>query len=206
MPNTNDPNKPEVFVGETPPVKRPYATLDLKATEIKVTPIGDKSSAFAANAGRGATPPNIDQNSTPRPAPPSAYTATGASNESQVKAETKMETPTPKATNKLSASPAAPSAASKPPVEKIIVKKRGGFFSHLAAGIIGGVLALAGSEWALPQIGLQGTTSRLADNTAALEHRLQALEKRPAVSDVANSTPASEERLSALEKAVQAIP
>ena len=62
----------------------------------------------------------------------------------------------------------------------VVVKKRGGFFSHLTAGVIGGVLALAGAEWALPQLGIHGTTSRLADDTAAIGQRLQALEKNPA--------------------------
>ena len=76
----------------------------------------------------------------------------------------------------------------------------------MTAGIIGGVLALAGSEWALPQLGIQGTTSRLADNTAAVEHRLQALEKKPPGGDIANATSPLEPRLATLEKSVQAIP
>ena len=44
--------------------KRPYATLDLKATEIKVTPIGEK---MQPTAGTTKAPP------TPAPAPASAY-------------------------------------------------------------------------------------------------------------------------------------
>jgi len=85
----------------------------------------------------------------------------------------------------------------------VIVQKRGGFFSHLTAGIVGGVLALAGSEWALPQLGINGTTSRLADNTSAISERVQKLEK---TSGASASDIAINDRLAALEKSAERVP
>lgn len=73
----------------------------------------------------------------------------------------------------------------------------------MAAGIIGGVLALAGSEWALPQLGVNGTTSRLADNTAAIAQRLQVLEKASGAKD---DIAAIRDRLAAIEKSSERIP
>ncbi|MEQ1653757.1 MAG: hypothetical protein ABL897_14835, partial [Hyphomicrobium sp.] len=54
---------------------------------------------------------------------------------------------------------------------------------------------------ALPQLGIHGTTSRLADDTAAIAQRLQAIEKKPS----AGAT-GFEDRLAALEKSAERIP
>ncbi len=200
--------------------KRPYATLDLKATEIKITPVPDNSQSYAHTAARGYTVPPNDKSSaadnTPLPAAASTY-ATASSSAAKpaapIATEKAAKPGDAKSTAAASASSAAsasgapgaksgsasvPPAAAKP--DAVIVQKRGGFFSHLTAGIIGGVLALAGSEWALPQLGIHGTTSRLADDTAAIGQRLQALEKKPAAAG------ALEDRLAALEKSAERIP
>lgn len=191
--------------------KRPYATLDLKATEIKITPVPDNSQSYAYTAARGYTVPKSDTASdtkTPGPAPASTY-AMAAPSTAQSSATGKVTSE--KATASASATSAATSntrpatagatspAPAKP--ETVVVKKRGGFFSHMTAGIIGGVLALAGSEWALPQLGIHGSTSRLADDTTAIGQRLQALEKKPSV-----GATVFEDRLAALEKSVERIP
>lgn len=188
--NSNDPKKDGAGPGDHPAAKRPYATLDLRATEIKVTSLSDKVATAAA--------------STPRPAAASSYAGESAamSNTAQ-KPESKMQSSSPQST------PAAKGAAhgtAHPAAEKVVIKKRGGFFSHMTAGVIGSVLALAASEWALPQLGIQGTTSRLADNTSALEQRLKALENTSASSDAGRALAATEERLAALEKTAQTIP
>ncbi|MEQ1653666.1 MAG: hypothetical protein ABL897_14355, partial [Hyphomicrobium sp.] len=141
--------------------KRPYATLDLKATEIKITAVPDNSQSYAYSAARGYTVPKSDSASdskTPGPAPASTYAmATPSTAASGATSKAANE----KATASVSASSASASttkptvasaAAAAPPSpaksETVVVKKRGGFFSHMTAGIIGGVLALAGSEWA----------------------------------------------------------
>ncbi len=158
--------------------KRPFATLDLKATEIRVTPVtgSSSSSSSAASATSGAP-----LGATPGPAPAATY----ATNSSDGVAANK---PTPSTASaeamsarpKSSPTPSSTAASSAQSAEPIIIKKRGGFFSHIAASIIGGVLALAGAEWALPQLGFNGTTSRLADNTSALSARVGLLEQKGA--------------------------
>ena len=198
--------------------KRPYATLDLKATEIKITPVPDNLQSYSSAAARGYAVPKTEKTmsseNTPGPLPASTYaaaTASKGSTSSQSSIDDKLisaATAVPAAKSKTAAYNAAPSSSqnqAKP--ESVVVQKRGGFVSHLVAGIIGGVLALTGSEWALPQIGLGGTTSRLADDNAAIGQRLQALEKLPAASgDSSKSVAALEDRLKDLEKTVQKIP
>ena len=189
--------------------KRPYATLDLKATEIRITPVPDNSQSYASAATRGYAMPRtdkVDTEKTPRPAPPSAYgsetTVPPASTYIRTEKVTDMKSAAAAATSKPAAPPPLPKS------EPVIVQKRGGFFSHLTAGVIGGVLALAGSEWALPQLGIVGTTSRIADDTVALGQRLQALEKKPvaAAAEGQKSDTQFEARLADLEKAAQKIP
>ena len=84
-------------------------------------------------------------------------------------------------------------------------KKRGGFFSHLAASLIGAILALAAAEWALPQLGLSGSTSRLADKATALDARLKLLETKSATPVNTEASTAIESRLTALEQSATAI-
>jgi hypothetical protein len=187
--------------------KRPYATLDLKATEIKITPVPDNSQSYASAATRGYAMPKTDKfeaEKTPRPAPPSAY----GSDKPVAPTSTYIRTEKVSDMKSAAAATAAKPAASAllPKSEPVVVQKRGGFFSHLTAGLIGGALALAGSEWALPQLGIDGSTSRLADDTAALGQRLQALEKKPVAAEAQKPDAQLEERLAALEKTTQKIP
>ena len=168
--------------------KRPHATLDLKATEIKVTPVAGKSPSSAASAAAAASDTSnrdaLSEAETPRPAPASSYAA-ASTDSGEPKSELKMQAQ-PNKTEKAksawsapdAASAAASNAASRASETKVVVEKRGGFFSHLAAGIVGGVLALSAAQWVLPQLGLRNDTSRFADDTVALSQRLTALEKR----------------------------
>lgn len=185
----------------TPP-KRPFATIDLKATEVKVTPVSSRVSATAPGSGGNATGGSrTAETKTPGPAPASSYGDNIASQQGSSSAAAD-------GTAKSTASSSAASAAARnneAATEKIVVKKSGGFISHTAAGIIGGVLALAGAEWALPQIGITGTTSRLADTATALSARVKLLEeKSPPV--VAGDSSETTSRISALETAVAQIP
>jgi hypothetical protein len=201
--------------------KRPYATLDLKATEIKITPVPDNSQSYASTAARGNSVPKSGAapaaDNTPLPAPASSYATTSATagpppssvKTPDVRAAASASSASTATTNAKSASAnaTAPAEATsqQTKAETVVVQKRGGFFSHLAAGIIGGVLALAGSEWALPQLGIHGTTSRLADDTAAIAARLQTLEKKGGSGDASKSMAPLEDRLAAVEKAAATI-
>lgn len=188
--------------------KRPYATLDLKATEIKITPVSNKTSTTAASASRGSPVTKSDTSSshqTPLPLPPSAYATADAATSKATAAASAASTPRTSAQSDYSAAktastaPGAQKSAASPKSENVVVKKRGGFFSHLAAGVVGGALALTGAEWALPQL----TATHVADTSAALTARLQKLESAPgAAADSAGIV----ERLAALEKSAERIP
>lgn len=183
------------------PGKRPYATLDLKAAEIKITPVSNATQSYAASATRGSPVADTSKSSKseaiPLPLTPSAYGDDNASATTSQASASGSAASAAGSTVKSNASAAAPRS------EPVVVQKRGGFFSHLAAGIVGGVLALAGSEWALPQLGINGTATRPADNTAAISERLQALEAK-----IAKPSDAAQlgERVAALEKSSERIP
>ena len=215
-------------VAATSGVKRPYATLDLKATEIKITPVSKTTQSYAATAARGSTVPKADASKTdasksdastssqsiPLPLTPQAYVTSAADTAAASASSATISAATATAKSaagnngsstatKAASAASGSSTASPANAEPVVVHKRGGFFSHLAAGVIGGILALSGAEWALPQLGIHGTTSRLADDTAAIGQRLQVLEKTK--SGGADLAPV-EERLAALEKSVERIP
>ena len=213
---TNDPAQP----------KRPYATLDLKATEIKVTTIGEKTAPAPGPASVAPmTAKMAAQNPTPSPAstyasfqasafPPagpvkkdaSASTSAASASAASVGAASTMTG------NTSSTQPSKPAAAASAPAatqQTVIVKKRGGFFSHLAASIIGGVIALAGADWAIPQLGnfgLQDYLPQIGVTRGADDQRFAKLEKQIAASDLSTQLKNAEARLAALEKTAAAIP
>ena len=245
-------------------VKRPYATLDLKATEIKVTSIADKAGSAQSGAATGTTTSNATHGGgsasssaksdpAPKPAPASSYTmgnmggnmgsantkdsgaqrpaasASSAASSSSAPSPTTsaaapnvstMSTPhsSASASKASGTSATAPTAASTPPGANttaaaakdippatVIVKKRGGFFSHLAAGLIGGGLVLAGSQYPLSKFGIPGFDANDGGSTAALDQRLAALEKGRSSNDLAQKLQATEARLAAVEKSADQI-
>lgn len=152
--------------------KRPHATLDLKAVEIKdpVTQKKDKatlSQAAAANAP-GAQPR------------PSATSATSTASEKTSGSETASKA-------KSGDRPAgaggrgSDGGSGTPPPQ--IVKRRGGFFGPLLGGIVGALLAVFAGDYALERLGvpkLAGSSTRGMD---AVEIRLADLEQQISASD-----------------------
>lgn len=156
----NDPKIPNTDAG-----KRPHATLDLKATEVK-----------AAGAAPG-------------PAPASSYSQAGKSEPNYSGAPKSADAPRARPSPPPTSAPAA-------------LKPRGGFLSHLAAGLAGGVLAVAAANFILPEIGVESEASRQADANSALASRVGAVEKKlatPAASEL-------EQKVADLEAAAGAIP
>lgn len=140
-------------------------------------------------------------NATPQPAPASSYASSGTA-----KSDSKpQQKPTDTEAGKASPGSAASSQSNSDRTMNTPEKKRGGFFSHLAASLIGAILALAAAEWALPQLGLSGITSRLADNATALDARLKLLETKSATPVNTEASTAIESRLTALEQSATAI-
>ena len=192
--------------------KRPYATLNLKATEIKVTPLTGKSqtaTAATADASKSAASVEVE---TPRPAPARSY-ATAATGNGEPQRDTKMQTPPNKPEKATIGSSAAGSAARsaqnagpKEPEATVVGKRRGGFVSHLAAGIVGGIAALAAAQWVLPELDVQENISRLAGDTSAISQRLTALEKSESRDKPAPDLSSIENRVANLEQTAQTIP
>ena len=190
-----------------PQSKRPYATLDLKATEIKVTPIGDKFPDIEPEM------PPIGP--VPWPAPARTFATPAAAAAEAVK------TSAASATSAQSAKPAASAASPSGAPEKVkativnryateqqgqvVVKKRGGFFSHLAASIIGGAVALGAWTWGLPELSGRGYIPFALNGDAGLTQRLAKLEKAQAGGDLATKLDRTEARLADVEKSAAKI-
>ena len=211
----------------SPRSKRPYATLDLRATEIKVTPIGD---TFA-----NIEPEMPPIGPVPWPAPARTFATPAAAAAETVKASATTASSAQSA--KPTASAASPSGASKSDASKsdasksgapksgapekvkativnryateqqgqTVVQKRGGFFSHLAAGIIGGGVALGAWTWGLPELSGRGYIPFALSGDAGLTQRLAKLEKAQAGGDLAAKLDRTEARLADVEKSAAKI-
>jgi hypothetical protein len=153
----DEPAKKDTAGAATPGSARPHATLDLKATVVE--PKGSKEAPKAAakepakepapdHAQDGAQDGAKDQ----KPAA-SATAASGAASAEAPKSEPASPPP----------SPPRPAAS-------------GRFFTHLAAGIMGGIVALLAADIFASQLGL-GDTSEQADVSAALQKRIEKLEE-----------------------------
>ncbi len=162
--------------GDNAGQKRPHATLDIKATEIK-----DESVQNPA-----------------KPATEAAAKATASASSSSAKREDA-------ATTGKSATGATPPRPTSNP------SKASAFFTHLAAGIVGGALALLGGEFMSTQTAYNSLdTASLKVRAGELEERVTTLEKapKPAAQDpeLANKLGDAEGRLAKLEEATGAIP
>ncbi len=163
--------------------KRPYATLDLKATEINVTPLKGSSARASAQADE-----------VPRPASARSYAA-GPSNT--------REEPHAGKSGEASNAASASASAARSDDPKVVVQRRGGVFSHLIAGIAGGALAFGAVLWALPQLGLENGSE---DQIINLSQRLATVEKNERTETPAPDLSSIQTRLTNLEHATQKIP
>jgi hypothetical protein len=188
----DDPGKDGPRVGETASPKKPYATLDLKATEVppketaggggdaaKATPGAATSSASsgpaAAEAAKSAGAASGPGASSPRPAAASGATAAQAAGaKTATGADATSETP-----------PGRPSRV-------------GSVLGHLAAGVAGGAVALVGAHL----IGMG--SGRDAVPAAEMQRRLAALEQsaktQAASPELAKKLAAVEERVGRVDE------
>jgi hypothetical protein len=187
--------------GSTPgsPPKRPYATLDLKATEIKITPVAKGSESAPPKGASPIAPPSEQQ--VPLPAAASTYAAQ-SSTRAQSNSEARMQAEPQKSEQAKSSS----TATGKSAAPEVVVERRGGFFSHLMAGVVGGALSWFVLQWAVPELGLETTSSRFANDTASLSERIGAIERKASQSASASSVSGIETRVADLEKTAGTIP
>jgi hypothetical protein len=186
----------------TPPggsAKRPHATLDLKATEIKITPVAKGSGSAASATGPRAT--SQQERQVPMPAAASTYAA-AESARPQSNSEARMQAE-PQKSEPAKSSSAATGRSADP---KVVVDRRGGFFSHLVAGVVGGVLAFLALQWVIPELGLETASSRFANDTSSLSERLAALERKTSKIASASDLTTVTGRVADLEKTAETIP
>jgi len=192
------PGKDDPRNEDGPGSKRPHATLDLKAVEIKGTKSDDgkPSTAAATTAGAPGT------------------TTTGKAEEAKASTST-PPTPAQSATDSSAARSAAGSAATpasssaKPagPPPRSSGSGFGSFLTHTAAGILGGFLALLGADTLGPigrELGLPTGGMQWSDAANKMQQRLAALEQSlrttAADADLVDKLAATEGRLAKLDQ------
>jgi hypothetical protein len=182
--NKNESDKKQAGTPSAQAGSRPHATLDLKATE--VTPPAPKPEA-------GQTP--ATKSDAPQVAEASAKSSAAASSPGA----------SISAADKSGASATAKSTGGKPPPSPTpgpAPRGYGGFFTHVAAGLAGGLVALLAADILASQLGFE--TADRPDATKALEQRIASLEanrgQRTVPTDVANRLAAAETKLAKLEQ------
>lgn len=153
--------------------KRPHATIDLKATEVK-PPSQAAAASSASSSSASSVPPTGSSALGDKPASSATSATTSPADKSAAKdapAGSAAKPATPDATAKpdmsKAGSPKTSTAAPSDP--KAASGSSGGFFSHLAAGIVGGALVYAGAAYL-------GLAPSQGDQTAQLQTRIAALE------------------------------
>lgn len=179
------PGRDDLRVPDTSSGKKPYATIDLKATEVESRE--PKSASTAAPTSTTPAAPGQPRPIDPAKAAdkPSAASSTseapGAAKAAEANAGDARSEPTAagasKPTDPKSSTPKVTSA--EPPRRSGGV---GAFLSHMAAGIAGGFLALLGADTLGPQmaqLGLPIGPAAQGPATEELQRRLTALEQAP---------------------------
>jgi hypothetical protein len=164
----DEPEKKEAAAAAGPGGTRPHATLDLKATVVK--------DAAKDAPKEPAKEPAKDQ----KPVAPSAPASAAAVSAGE-SATTKPASPPPgnvpgNAPRKIPDKAADKEPPPSGPTPKAAKPAGSGrFFTHLAAGIVGGIVALLAVDIFASQLGLSGA-GKQADVSATLRQRIDALE------------------------------
>lgn len=140
--------------GDGPGQKRPHATIELKATEIKPA----AAPATASTTQASATAQTASGAAQPVSGAPGASGAQGAA-------------PGGEPGRGTAGARVTPEVLSSPP------RRRGGFFSHLVASVAGGVVALVAADQAGERFGLMmPAAADLKKNVTEMSSRMAAVE------------------------------
>jgi len=172
--------------GKTPPGsnisgKRPHATLDLKAVEIKDRS-GRKGRSTSSTTLAGSTPSATESKTTD-----AVDTASKQQAASSMSSSASSSSQTETKTTSTDGDTRTADTSSPPPQ---IVKRRGGFFGPLVGGILGGLLALFGGDYALQRLGVPKLAGAATRSMDAIEARLGDLEQQ-VISTDGNGTQSS---------------
>ncbi|CAN1723329.1 conserved protein of unknown function [Hyphomicrobium sp. 1Nfss2.1] len=172
---------------------RPHATLDLKAKDL-TPPAPAKPAAADASA---KDKPSTTATSSASAASSASSAPASATKPDAAKADKDAKSDKPGKDAKPAAG-APPPGAAQPPA----ARGHGGFFTHVAAGLVGGLIALLAADALVSQFGISLTSE--PDKTTALEQRLTALEasrnQRSASTELAARLAAAEAKLSKVEQ------
>lgn len=217
------PGKDDVRAGDAAQPKKPYATIDLKATEVETKDTKPAGPAASAPAGSGSSVPAAGAKpadtakpgdkpaGATAPKPEETKPAATAAASAAAKPGTPPKADAAKSDTPRSDAPRADTPKVATPSPRAPEPRRGGlgsFLSHMAAGIAGGFLALLGADTLGPQLGLPvGSTNGAA--TADLQKRLAAVEQSsrattPAA-DLQQKLASAEQRLAKLDELAQSV-
>lgn len=228
----DEPGKDPLRPGETAGGKKPFATIDLKATEVGGSKSGqpapqDAKAPAAKGPSEGGATASGPASGTAKPSSAVPASGTGAASGSGTAASTTAASTAAPASGATSgkipdgrnekdgkgAKDGKPAGGAAPNP-----RRGGGFLSHLTAGIVGGFLALLGADMLGPQIppiadslGLPSAAQKTSETTAEIERRLAALEQdakeqeATAGSDVAARLDATDSRIAELEGLRQSV-
>lgn len=158
---------------DAPGQKRPHATLDLKSTE--VTPPWQAPAASTSASSAAAASSGTSQGSASPGGKPEASAASTASSAKATSpagpADATAKSSAPKAADKADAAKTGPK-----PAPSSSGASAGSFFSHLAAGLIGGALVYTSAAYLGPKPQQPQVQSTITDQ---LDARVSALEATP---------------------------
>lgn len=206
--NKNEPDKKPAGSASAQPGNRPHATLDLKATDV-TPPAASSEKDKAEKADKDK--PQVAEASKDKPASATAAASSAAASSAPGTPPTAASSAAKTAdksdkSDKTVKTDAAPKpAGSVPPAgtaTRPAPRGYGGFFTHIAAGVVGGVIALLAADMLAGQLGF--TAGDQPDKTAALEKRIAAIEttrnQRASTPDLATRLAAAEAKLGQLEQ------
>lgn len=198
--------------------KKPTATIELKATEIKTEVKADAAKAAEAaksEAAKVADAAKAAAQGASMGAPSTGAAAAKAEAGKADPGKSDIKSADSKSSGaKSTDSKAGDTKAEAGPAVRPAPARGGGigsFLTHLAAGIVGGFLALLGADTIgqkiLPELGLPAPNSASSEATAALQQRVAALEAAPKASSsdngLAQKLAAAESQIAALGTALK---
>lgn len=222
------PGKEQSPPADTSGGKKPHATIDLKATEVKDPAAGASASGGdkAKAAGKGDAPKAAASTSVPGTGDkPAGVRPEAGKAEAAAKSTWEKKPDDAKAGGKpkgpeaaTSTSSASAKSAPPPPREQRSRSGIGSVFSHLVAGLVGGFVMLLGADSLQPQIaqlkstlGLPGQAGKTDAAVEKLTSRIAALETaqgeaKPAVQEALEQKFANAEaRIGELESLQDAV-
>lgn len=201
--NKDDQNKPGSKPGDTSNPKRPFATIDLKATEVNMKPAADAKATAAAASTIAAAAATAATKAASEPAP--SQSRATAEHLTTAAANTGASKTSFTSTRADGASPSKGSAPTAATPES--QRSGGGFFSHIVAGVAGALLTLGAGAAFWPSIApilpLPAQTQNSIEITKRFAELERAIKERPTTAipaEVTQKLAAADARIGKIEQ------